>query len=92
MNKDDVLKLATLARIEVSDAEATELAGDMENILAYVGQVNDLDLTEEDGETGPIFNVMREDNNAHESGLYTEDLLQAAPEREGDYIKVKKIL
>lgn len=37
-------------------------------------------------------NVMREDGEPHESGLYTEKLLSAAPQREGQYIKVKKIL
>lgn len=37
-------------------------------------------------------NVMREDTEPHESGIYTEKLLSAAPQREGQYIKVKKIL
>ena len=37
-------------------------------------------------------NVMREDANPHESGIYTEKMLEQAPAREGNYIKVKKIL
>ena len=39
-----------------------------------------------------VLNVMREDKDPHEAGLYTEKILEQAPAREGDYIKVKKIL
>lgn len=92
MNKDEVLKLAQLARIEISDVEAEEFAHDMDHILEYVGQVNNLDLAEEKEAVGPVFNVMRSDENPHESGIYTADLLAAAPEREQYYFKVKKIL
>ena len=35
---------------------------------------------------------MREDSNPHEPGVYTEDLLNLAPERAGQYVKVQKIL
>ncbi len=35
---------------------------------------------------------MRDDADPHEAGLYTEDLLKAAPGRDGNYVKVKKIL
>ncbi len=92
IKKDDVQKLANLARIETTDTEAEEFANDLEHILEYVGQVNTLDLSDEQGQTGPVFNVMREDGDAHESGAHTEDLLNAAPDREGNYFKVKKIL
>jgi len=92
IQKEDVLKLAQLARIETTEAEADELAGDLDHILEYVGQVNSLDLSDEKEQTGPVLNIMREDVDPHESGVYTEDLLAAAPEREGDYFKVKKIL
>jgi hypothetical protein len=35
---------------------------------------------------------MREDGEPHESGIYTQKILEQAPAREKDYIKVKKIL
>ncbi|PIR38844.1 MAG: Asp-tRNA(Asn)/Glu-tRNA(Gln) amidotransferase GatCAB subunit C [Candidatus Zambryskibacteria bacterium CG10_big_fil_rev_8_21_14_0_10_42_12] len=92
IKKEDVLKLAQLARIETSEKEAEELAGDLDHILEYVSQVNSLDLSDEKEQTGPIFNVMRDDAHPHESGVHTEELLSASPAREGDYFKVKKIL
>lgn len=92
IKKEDVLKLAHLARIETTEVEAEALAGDLDHILEYVGQVNSLDLSDEKEQTGPVFNVMREDENPHDSGIYTEELLEAAPEQEENYFKVKKIL
>lgn len=41
---------------------------------------------------GEIRNVFREDKNPHLSGEFTEDLLAEAPQRQGEFVKVKKIL
>ncbi len=94
MDKEKVLNLAKLARIEIADAEAESLAQEFESILKYVGEVKS--VNQESGiknqEEFPIRNVMREDGAPHESGLYTEKILEQAPAREGNFIKVKKIL
>ncbi len=95
MNKDKVLKLAKLARIELSDEESQRLVGEFEAILNYVGQVKGTQKANSSKLTADSFsikNVMREDAKPHESGIHTEELLKQAPNREGDYIKVKKIL
>ena len=100
MDKEKVLKLATLARIEVSDEEAEDLVREFDSILKYVSEIKTspqpLSLPRRGGDSraasGGEVNVMREDTNPHESGIYTEDLLNAAPQREGDYVRVKKIL
>lgn len=90
MNKDEVLKLAKLARISVSDTEAESLSHEFDAILKYVGEVKEIKgKTKEDF---AIKNVFREDSDSHESGIYTEKILAEAPSREGNYIKVKKIL
>lgn len=93
MKKEDIEHLAKLARIELHQGEADSLAGDITSILSYVSEINQ--ITGEEGllkKVGPVHNVFREDENPHEPGIYSEDLLNAAPEREGAYIKVKKIL
>lgn len=94
MNKAEVLKLAQLARIDISDDEAEELTRNFDSILGYVGEVkgvktNDQQLTANDY---PVKNVMREDTEPHESGVYTERLLAEAPSSDDQYVKVKKIL
>jgi aspartyl/glutamyl-tRNA(Asn/Gln) amidotransferase C subunit len=97
MNKAEVLKLATLARIEISDAEAESLSHEFEAILNYVGEVKGAtDLYQPSpnlGEgKGEMYNVFRADENPHESGKFTEAILKEAPAGEGDFIKVKKII
>ena len=93
IKKEDVLKLGTLARIELTEEETESFATDMSSILGYVSEINEITG---DGalvkEVGALYNVMRPDATPHEPGMYTEDLLKAAPSREGQYVEVKKIL
>ena len=91
----DIEKLGDLARIKLSEKEKETLKTDIEAILGYVSQIKEVSSDIErdmSGKNETLINVMREDENPHESGLYTEKILENAPEREGDYIKVKKIL
>ena len=93
MDKEKVLSLAKLARIEIGNEEAENLSHEFDAILNYVGEVKEVgNLGKFDKEEFSIHNVLREDTNPHEPGIYTEKLLSQAPAREGDYIKVKKIL
>lgn len=91
ITKNDILKLADLARIELSDSEAEHLTGEVDSILGYVGQI-----TKTTGEmarkTPTLHNVMREDAEQNKPGEYTENILKNAPDRQGNYLKVKKIL
>ncbi len=90
----EIEKLATLARIQLSDEEKKKLQKDVGAILLYVSQINLFSPTDKNAATGKylLVNVMREDTTPHTSGIFTETLLSAAPVREGQYIKVKKIL
>lgn len=90
----DIEKLAALARVEIPEAEKEALTKEFDSILAYVGQIKEAGVEVGTGEPPKesIFNAMRDDANPHESGLFTLDLVNEAPQKEGDYIKVKKIL
>lgn len=96
MDKEKVLNLAKLARIELKDEEAESLSREFGEILNYVGEVKQADKLEglslDKKESHHLTNVLREDTDPHETGIYTEAILEQAPMREGKYIKVKKIL
>jgi aspartyl-tRNA(Asn)/glutamyl-tRNA(Gln) amidotransferase subunit C len=93
MERKDIEHLAKLSRIAVTDEEADALAKDITSILGYISEIEEITGNkEEEKKVGALFNVMREDANPHEPGIYTEDLLNLAPERDGRYVKVKKIL
>lgn len=92
INKEDIEKYANLSRIKISDEEKDQLYNDFESILAYVSEIQSVSCGDAKSEMASLRNVFREDVNPHESGMYTEALLAEVPQREGEYVKVKKIL
>lgn len=91
----DVTKLAALARIKLTEKEEKELAKEFDAILAYVDQIKSVAIDKEipyGSEATDLMNVMREDDESNPTRKNTQKLLALAPERQGDYIKVKKIL
>ena len=90
---DEVKKLATLARIHVGDSQLKKFTGEFDAILAYVGQLEKLNLPQ-GAAAGkpPLHNVMRGDGEPHEAGKYTEKLAEQFPAREGDALVVKQII
>lgn len=93
MKIEEIEHLARLARIGLRDGEAAELAHEFDAILGYVAQVSEISAEVDAAPAvGALKNVMRDDVVAHELGAYSEALLAAAPERDGQYVRVKKIL
>ena len=91
ITKEEIQNLANLSRIKISAKEAEDLVSEIDSILGYVDQIKK--ISGESGEEASLVkNVMREDVVTHQAGEFTEDLLSLAPSREGDYLKVKKIL
>jgi aspartyl-tRNA(Asn)/glutamyl-tRNA(Gln) amidotransferase subunit C len=89
---EDIQKLATLSRIDISEEETGKLQKDMEAILGYVSELDSVEDKKDDLVVGEVHNVFREDGTPHEAGIHTEALLAEAPASESGYIKVKKIL
>ena len=90
LTRQDVLKLADIAKLELSDTEADALLGDLDKMLGFVDKVRALDL---DGVEPLVYmtdreNVLRED-------LPTEPLshaeaLRGAPGADSDYFRVPR--
>ncbi len=91
ISKEEVKKLAELSRISIEDKEVDLLSKDMESILGFVSKLKEV-KTEDTEKKDIIFGKPREDENPHKSGLYTEDLIRQAPDKEKGYVKVKKVL
>lgn len=91
MKSVDIEALAKLARLELSEEERAKLATELPDILRFVEAIQHADVSGV-SEEHELRNVMREDTRPHESGIYSEALLRAAPEREGDRIAVKQVI
>ncbi len=94
LSKEDIKKLADLARIKVDEKDAEALAGQIGAILGYVGQIKDVSggVMSDEVQFGTSVNAFREDTNENPGGTYTEALLREAPQKQDGYVKVKKIL
>jgi aspartyl-tRNA(Asn)/glutamyl-tRNA(Gln) amidotransferase subunit C len=92
VDNEAMKQLALLCRIEMLDSELETLRGEMEYILEYVEKIGELAPADPVFNVGMHHNMMRDDVNPRESGTYTEVLVSAAPAREGDFVRVKKIL
>jgi aspartyl-tRNA(Asn)/glutamyl-tRNA(Gln) amidotransferase subunit C len=92
IDKSQVKKVAKLARLDLSDAEIEEFAGQLNAIIDYVERMNQLntDGVEPLAHCLPVNNVFRDDNVKESLG--TEKTLANAPEQDGQFFKVPKIL
>lgn len=89
----DIERLAELARIKMSTKEMEAMRKDMDSILGYVGQIQEVAANaDSEPKAGILRNVMRGDDHPHEPGIHSEVLLAEAPSRNGQYFKVKKVL
>ncbi len=89
---EEVKKLAALARIRVEDSELEKFTREFDAILAYVGQLEKLELPSTGVDKPMLRNVMRADSQPHEAGKYTEKLAEQFSAREGDALLVKQII
>jgi len=87
-----VRKVAKLARLELTDAEVQEFTGQLGAILGYVEKLNELDTADVEplAHCLPVTNVLRKDESC--ASLGTERVLANAPQRDGPFFKVPKIL
>ena len=88
IDREQLLHVARLARLELRDEEVERLGAQLNDILAAVSKVSELDLSDVPPTSHPldVVNVWAEDE-PHES-LSVEEALANAPEREGTYFKV----
>ncbi len=92
LDESQVRKVARLARLELTEAEVEEFTGQLSAILDYVEKMNELDTenVEPLAHCLPISNVFRRDRVRESLG--TRKALANAPQRDGDFFKVPKIL
>jgi aspartyl-tRNA(Asn)/glutamyl-tRNA(Gln) amidotransferase subunit C len=88
ISKDDVVHVARLARLELTDEELDRFAGQLDAILEAVGKVSELDLSGVEPTLHPLelSNVWAEDEPT--PSLPVEDALANAPEVEDDAFRV----
>jgi aspartyl-tRNA(Asn)/glutamyl-tRNA(Gln) amidotransferase subunit C len=92
LDETAVRRIAKLARIRVSGAEVTTLQSELNAILGYVEQLNEVDVTGIEPLSGGAQMAMRLRDDAVTDGDIAEQILANAPDRSGNFFAVPKVV
>jgi aspartyl-tRNA(Asn)/glutamyl-tRNA(Gln) amidotransferase subunit C len=87
-----VRRIATLARIRMDDAEVVKMAGEINGILGWIEQLNEVDIAGVDPLTGAAHMALKMREDVVTDGGYPERILYNAPDRNGDFFAVPKVV
>ncbi len=92
LSRDEVLHIARLARLGLSEAEVDKFSEQLSNILETFAILQQVDTTDVPPTTQslPLQNVLRDD--AVTESLSPSEILANAPRKEGDYFRVRAVL
>ena len=92
ITREEVKKVANLARLELNEDEINNHAEQLEKILEYIKQLEKIDTGDVPCTTRAIevINVFRKDEKKNFD--CTEELIELGPSREDKYFKVPKII
>ncbi len=93
LTREDVLKLAQLSKLSLTEEEVEEFIIELNETLKYVEQLQsiDTDSLKPTNQVTGLTNVMRKDE-VKDYGISQEQLLKNLPDRQGNQIKVRRVL
>jgi len=87
-----VKKVASLARIAISDDDAERLAPELSNILGWIEQLGEVDTSSVQPMTAVIANHLRLRDDVVTDGDVRDDVLANAPQAEHGFFAVPKVI
>ena len=92
IDREQVVHIATLARIGISDEEIDAYAAQLSDIIDQFEILDELETSgvEPTGHAGDLRGVMRED--AADESLPPDEALRNAPRRDGQFFRVRAVL
>jgi aspartyl-tRNA(Asn)/glutamyl-tRNA(Gln) amidotransferase subunit C len=92
VDKKTVEYVARLSRLKIDPHQTEYLAGQLSEILSYIDKLKELDVSAVEPMRGLNLshNVFRQDKALPSSAR--QDILSNAPQREGDYFKIPKVI
>tara|TARA_B100000212_G_scaffold300043_1_gene245214 strand:+ start:821 stop:1114 length:294 start_codon:yes stop_codon:yes gene_type:complete len=92
ISREEVSKVAKLARLKLNEEQLANHAIQIEKILEYINQLEKIDTTDVPCTTRAIEVVNNFRSDIKEKYKYREEILNLAPSREDDFFKVPKII
>ena len=93
LDPTDILHVAKLARLELTEAEVTQYTEELSVVFEYFDMLDevDVDSVEETTQVTGLMNVVREDVPVEISKETRKDLIQAFPQKNGELLAVKAV-
>ena len=92
IDRSTVLKIATLARIRVPEAELDHLAGELQGIVQWVEQLNQVDVSGVEPMTSVCPMRLKARKDEVTEGGIRDKILANAPEAAGGFFAVPKVV
>jgi aspartyl-tRNA(Asn)/glutamyl-tRNA(Gln) amidotransferase subunit C len=87
-----IRRIASLARIRVEEHEVEDLCHELNGILGWIEQLNEVDVTSVAPLSGAVGMAMAMRADVVTDGGYADKVLSNAPERIGDFYVVPKVV
>lgn len=93
LSREDVLKLARLARLSLTDEEVEAFRQELSEVLDYVTMLDEADVADlqPTAQVTGLKNVTRNDELI-DYGVSPADLMRLAPKKQDGHIKVKRMI
>ena len=92
VDKDTVRRIAKLARLAVPEERLQPLAGELNGIFQWVEMLNEVDVAGVPAMTSVVAQKLKWREDAVSDGGQAEALLANAPDREGEFFVVPKVV
>jgi aspartyl-tRNA(Asn)/glutamyl-tRNA(Gln) amidotransferase subunit C len=92
VDQNTVRRIAKLARIAVTDEDVPHLQGELNAILAFVEQLNEIDVAGVEPMTSVTPMVMKKRQDAVTDGGYPDQIVRNAPATEDNFFMVPKVV
>ena len=92
VDQNTVRRIARLARIAVTDDEVPHLQGELNAILAFVEQLNEVDVEGVEPMTSVTPMVMKKRQDVVTDGGRAQDIVRNAPATEDNFFLVPKVV
>jgi aspartyl-tRNA(Asn)/glutamyl-tRNA(Gln) amidotransferase subunit C len=92
VDEDTVRRIARLARIKVTDAEAKALEGELSGILDWVKQLDEVDTAGVEPMTAVVSTSLKMREDRVTDGGIADDIVANAPAREDHFFVVPKVV
>ena len=90
ITSEEVKKFAELSRIKISDEDAERFSKDFDDIIPFISQISEMEVSENIVRDFKNVNTLREDDIVETNNQ--KEIILEMPDTKDNYLKVKKIL